>query len=203
MLKKLRAKSIFKALNFVKPHKYFYAHRHVIVNENAREKKVYVVNKEWENIIPSYQLILLYFFSRTHLESQIDLWEQLKSIRLSIRVVIDSLVLKMDKEEREKEIVDENKRWYQQITVEPTMFLYMMAFMVTAVAENVYFNYKSCVANHGLPHEICIKIEEYEDIKKEVQKTTTKFLQNNSIAGHVIPIILALFMGSFSDRRGR
>lgn len=111
----------------------------------------------------------------------------------------------MEKQSRENASEAESDRWYKnfRVTVEPSLFLYMMAFMVTAVVENVYFNYKSCTANHGFSHEICIELEKHQDVKKMVQKTTSNFLQNNNIAGHIIPIVLALFMGSFSDRRGR
>jgi MFS transporter, PCFT/HCP family, solute carrier family 46, member 3 len=63
--------------------------------------------------------------------------------------------------------------------------------------------YKSCTVNHNYSHEICINIQNFSDVNKEVQKTTSTFFQYNSIAGHVIPIILAFFMGSFSDKRGR
>lgn len=90
-----------------------------------------------------------------------------------------------------------------KISVEVTLFLYMMAFMITSVVENAFFVYKSCLVNHQHSHDICINIQNYKDINKEVQKTTSDFLQYNSIAGHVIPIVLALFMGSFSDKRGR
>lgn len=90
-----------------------------------------------------------------------------------------------------------------KISVEVTLFLYMMAFMITAVVESAFFVYKSCRVNHGYAHEICIDIQNHSEIKTEVQKTTADFLMYNSIAGHVIPIVLALFMGSFSDKRGR
>lgn len=95
------------------------------------------------------------------------------------------------------------EKWYQKISVEPSLFLYMMAFMITSVVENVFFVYKACTVNHGHPHNICINIENYNETKKEVQVTTANFFQYNSIAGHVIPIILALFLGAFSDKRGR
>lgn len=96
-----------------------------------------------------------------------------------------------------------NKRWYHYISVEPTLYLYMMAFMLTSVVENVFFVYKACRVNHGYSHEMCMELEKHKEIKAEIQKTTTTFLQYNSIAGQLIPIILALFMGAFSDRRGR
>lgn len=101
------------------------------------------------------------------------------------------------------EIVRNRVKWYKKVSVEPTLFLYMMAFMITSVVENVFFVYKACTVNHGHPHNVCINIENFKDIKREVQLTTATFHQNNSIAGHVIPIILALFMGAFSDKRGR
>lgn len=95
------------------------------------------------------------------------------------------------------------ERWYHKITVEPSMFLYMMAFMLTSVIEQVFFLYKACTVNHGYSHEICINIENYQDIKKEVQITTSTFHMWNNIAMYVVPIVLALFLGAWSDRRGR
>ncbi|XP_053690728.1 proton-coupled folate transporter [Sabethes cyaneus] len=95
------------------------------------------------------------------------------------------------------------ERWYRKITVEPSMFLYMMAFMLTSVVEQVFFLYKACTVNHGFSHDICINIENYQDIKKQVQITTSTFHMWNNIAMYVVPIILALFLGAWSDRRGR
>ncbi|CRK99795.1 CLUMA_CG013103, isoform A [Clunio marinus] len=109
----------------------------------------------------------------------------------------------MEKVDEVSEDLQIREKWYQKISVEPSLFLYMMAFMVTSVVENVFFVYKACTVNHGHPHNICINIENYNETKKEVQVTTADFFQWNSIAGHVIPIILALFLGAFSDKRGR
>lgn len=91
----------------------------------------------------------------------------------------------------------------RQITVEPTMFLYMMAFMLTNVVEQVFFVYKACTVDHGYDEEVCRNIEQYQNIKKEVQKTVSLFHQWDSIAGHIIPIILAPFLGAWMDKRGR
>lgn len=95
--------------------------------------------------------------------------------------------------------------WYKEISVEPTMFLYMFAFMVTSVVEQDFFLQKACRVNNNLTDEICehIKDSENAEYKVQVQKTTAWFLQWQSISGHVFPIILALFLGAFSDRRGR
>ncbi|XP_063696605.1 proton-coupled folate transporter-like [Culicoides brevitarsis] len=94
-------------------------------------------------------------------------------------------------------------RVIRNISVEPTMFLYMMAFMLTNVVEQVFFVYKACRVDHGYDEDICRNIEKFENIKKEVQKTVSLFHQWDSIAGHIIPIFLALFLGAWSDKRGR
>ncbi|XP_061390819.1 probable peptidoglycan muropeptide transporter SLC46 [Musca vetustissima] len=95
--------------------------------------------------------------------------------------------------------------WYKEISVEPTMFLYMFAFMITSVVEQDFFLQKACRVNNNFTDEICehIKDSENAEYKKQVQITTAWFLQWESISAHVFPIILALFLGSFSDRRGR
>ncbi|CAD7081522.1 unnamed protein product [Hermetia illucens] len=85
------------------------------------------------------------------------------------------------------------------------MALYMFAFMITSVVEQAFFVYKTCRVNHNYTEEICVNINQanYTDIKKEVQITVSTFYQWNNIAAHVFPIFLAMFLGSWSDRRGR
>ncbi|XP_054013732.1 thymic stromal cotransporter homolog [Hylaeus anthracinus] len=93
--------------------------------------------------------------------------------------------------------------WIADISVEPTMWLYMMAYMITSVVEQAFFVYKSCRVDHGYSEEVCAKLNDNETIKAAVQVTVSNFHQWNNIAGHVVPIILALFFGNWSDRRGR
>ncbi|XP_065159331.1 probable peptidoglycan muropeptide transporter SLC46 [Atheta coriaria] len=97
------------------------------------------------------------------------------------------------------------RKLFSLITVEPTMILYMMAFMTTSVVEQALFVDKACRVNHNYTKEICDDIAnpKYKDINKEVQVTVSEFHQWNDIAGHVIPIILAFFVGAWSDKRGR
>lgn len=83
------------------------------------------------------------------------------------------------------------------------MFLYMMAFMITSVIEQSFFVHKACTINHGYSLDICDNLDNNTDIKKQVQITVSNFHQWNNVFGHIVPIILALFLGSWSDRRGR
>lgn len=93
----------------------------------------------------------------------------------------------------------------ESISVEPTMFLYMFAFMFTSVVEQEFFVQKACRVNHNFSAEICANINanENKEHKQQVLDTTASFHQWENIAAHVFPIIIALFLGSFSDRRGR
>lgn len=83
------------------------------------------------------------------------------------------------------------------------MFLYMLAYMLTSVIEQAFYVYKACRVNHQYPESICHELELHDDIKREVQLTVSNFHQWNNIAGHIFPMFLALFLGSWSDRRGR
>ncbi|XP_043259942.1 uncharacterized protein LOC122401700 [Colletes gigas] len=60
--------------------------------------------------------------------------------------------------------------WIEDISVEPTMWLYMMAYMVTSVVEQALFVYKSCRVDHGYSEEICAKLNDNNTIKAEVQR---------------------------------
>ncbi|KAF7400515.1 hypothetical protein HZH66_005699 [Vespula vulgaris] len=93
--------------------------------------------------------------------------------------------------------------WMRYISVEPTMWLYMMAFMITSVVEQDFFINKACRVDHDLSEETCANLKANETLNTEVQVTVSKFHQWNNIAGHVVPIILALFFGNWSDRHGR
>lgn len=54
------------------------------------------------------------------------------------------------------------------VTVEPTMVLYMMAFMITTVLEQAFFVDKACRVNHKFNATICDNIADYKEYNKEV-----------------------------------
>ncbi|XP_043523441.1 proton-coupled folate transporter isoform X2 [Frieseomelitta varia] len=120
---------------------------------------------------------------------------------------MDNEIVQCHSEQNESEKSDKKWRkylkWIEHISVEPTMWLYMMAYMITSVVEQAFFVYKACRVDHGYSEEICSNLTDNETIKREVQVTVSNFHQWNNIAGHVVPIILALFFGNWSDRRGR
>lgn len=100
-------------------------------------------------------------------------------------------------------LAEGSRPWYQYVTVEPTMFLYMLAFMLTSVVEQAFFLHKACLVNHGFTADECDNLDANLTLKKAVQVTVSDFHQWNNIASHVVPIVLALFLGAWSDKRGR
>ncbi|XP_069691547.1 probable peptidoglycan muropeptide transporter SLC46 isoform X2 [Periplaneta americana] len=95
--------------------------------------------------------------------------------------------------------------WRQLITVEPVMFLYMMAFMLTSVVEQAFFVDKACRVNLNFSDTICSNLtdKQYKEYNKQVQVVVSDFHQYNNVANHAVPLVLALFLGAWSDRRGR
>lgn len=55
------------------------------------------------------------------------------------------------------------------MSIEPTMWCYMMAFMVTSVVEQSFFVYKACRVDHGYSDEVCARLKDNDTIKAEVQ----------------------------------
>ena len=63
------------------------------------------------------------------------------------------------------------QKWYQYISVEVTMFLYMFAFMITSVVEQTFYINKACRVNHGYSEDICNNLDSNRTIKEQVQVT--------------------------------
>lgn len=57
----------------------------------------------------------------------------------------------------------------EEVSVEPTMWLYMMAFMITSVVEQAFFVYKACRVDHGYSEEICANLKDNATINAKVQ----------------------------------
>lgn len=61
--------------------------------------------------------------------------------------------------------------WWDFITVEPVMFLYMMAFMLTSVVEQAFFVDKACRVNLNFSDTICSNLadKQYKEYNMHVQ----------------------------------
>nr|XP_026500852.1 proton-coupled folate transporter isoform X1 [Vanessa tameamea] len=107
------------------------------------------------------------------------------------------------KSSEDSDCLIQKKPWYKHVSVEPVMFFYMMAYMITNVIEQTFYVFRACTINHGYSEDVCYNIASYDAINKEVQVTVSTFHQWNGIASHIVPLLLAFFLGSYSDKRGR
>lgn len=119
------------------------------------------------------------------------------------RTLVTNLQLDDSKCQHTGAVLEKYFGWIRHVSVEPTMWFYMMAFMVTSVVEQAFFVYKACRVDHGFSEEVCANLSNDEERKKIVHVTVSNFHQWNNVAGHIVPIILAMFIGNWSDRRGR
>ncbi|CAH2218132.1 jg2149 [Pararge aegeria aegeria] len=74
---------------------------------------------------------------------------------------------------------EKKQPWYKKITVEPVMFFYMMAFMITSVIEQTFYVFRACTVNHGYSEEICYNISSYSDVNIDVQDFLFTFGRGN------------------------
>lgn len=62
-------------------------------------------------------------------------------------------------------------KWYRKISVEISISLYMLAFMLTTVFEQAFFVHKACISNHGFSQNICDHLydKQFENYSHTVQ----------------------------------
>ncbi|XP_042858957.1 proton-coupled folate transporter-like [Penaeus japonicus] len=89
------------------------------------------------------------------------------------------------------------------VTLEPVMLIdgaCNQAMML--LIENVQMN-KICTVNLNFSSEICSNLSSHHEENIRVQKELSIFTFYNSIIMSVIPFVIVLFMGAWSDRYGR
>ncbi|KAK3914808.1 Proton-coupled folate transporter [Frankliniella fusca] len=96
-------------------------------------------------------------------------------------------------------------RVVRAITVEPVLFAYMFAFMLTSVVEQSFYVDRACRIHLNYSDHICSHIQDpaFREEQNHVQIEVSSFHQYNGIVSNVVPFLLAPFLGSWSDRRGR
>ena len=102
---------------------------------------------------------------------------------------------------------EEVKSFWQNITIEPNVFLHVCSFSIisgAAVHTNLML-WKVCAVVKGYDEAICDGIEssENEEVKKDVQRWLNDFNIFGGFIGAIPGIAYSLFVGALSDRYGR
>lgn len=97
---------------------------------------------------------------------------------------------------------------YRGLTVELSIVLFMVPCIITMMSTTNLNLEKACRVNLNFTREICdaLKARETEGLKEyevAVQKLTARAISWKTMLTSTFPCILALFVGSWSDRTGR
>jgi MFS transporter, PCFT/HCP family, solute carrier family 46, member 3 len=88
--------------------------------------------------------------------------------------------------------------------IEPIVFLYNLAFMITSVVEQSFFLYQVCHNDFKLGRNICLEIERHPGIKDVIHADITNFQKYNVFVTEIItlftPIILVFYF-KFIDKK--
>lgn len=99
----------------------------------------------------------------------------------------------------------EYRRYWSAITIEPMIACYMCAFtLITLTVSNLNLQ-KACKVNLRLGNETCMALEtktkdEYAGDEIEVQKLVASMMMWQTCAQNLLPCLLVLMVGAWSDR---
>lgn len=96
----------------------------------------------------------------------------------------------------------------KNISVEPTLVLYVTPAMLSALATQNLFLEKACRANLEFDDEICDALTarntaNYTEEEKAVQSIVATLQGWKTVFQSLLPCLFILFWGSWSDRHGR
>ncbi|CAK1603859.1 unnamed protein product [Parnassius mnemosyne] len=97
---------------------------------------------------------------------------------------------------------------FNNVTVEPTMFLFVSSTLLTMLTSQNFGLEKACRVNLNFTTEICDSlrsqnIESQNEYERDTQKLFTSIMAWRTYLSTAIPCALALFIGSWSDITGR
>lgn len=95
------------------------------------------------------------------------------------------------------------KPWWKNLTVEWFLFLFMFGSTLSMTTDSNLFMERACLVNFNYSQEVCANLTNHQDVLNQVQATTTRINQYNTLLQMLPGGIFALFVGSFSDKYGR
>ncbi|XP_066988200.1 probable peptidoglycan muropeptide transporter SLC46 [Macrobrachium rosenbergii] len=91
------------------------------------------------------------------------------------------------------------------ITIEPMLFVRSISYSAPLAAIESFKLQRFCRVNLNYPADLCEKMDDghHTDLQVKVQKLVNVFNFHDTLIGSVIPVVMILFIASWSDRRGR
>ena len=97
------------------------------------------------------------------------------------------------------------RKYVSLISIEPTMILYMMAFMTTSVVEQEFYFKRACLVNANFSEDVCnnLSMPANKEAMNKTKRIMSDFLLWNGLASQGFAVVIAMFIGAWSDKRGR
>ncbi|CAK1603870.1 unnamed protein product [Parnassius mnemosyne] len=97
---------------------------------------------------------------------------------------------------------------FRNVTVEPTMFFFVVSLLLTTLTSQNLSLEKACRVNLNITTDICNAlraqdIESRNEYERNTQKLVTASMAWKTYLTATFPCVFALFVGSWSDRTGR
>lgn len=90
-----------------------------------------------------------------------------------------------------------------QLSVEILMFLCMFSYVLRNISSTSMIIDKVCLVHLKYDEDICRNLKDFESIKAEVEKMANNYHLGHSFLQMMPPVLLSLFIGSWSDKYGR
>jgi MFS transporter, PCFT/HCP family, solute carrier family 46, member 3 len=100
------------------------------------------------------------------------------------------------------------KKWRDMITIEPMLSLYIMSSVLAGLATQNLNLEKACRVNLAYGDEVCDALSlrntaNFTEQEKAVQSLVASMQGWKTVIQSLMPCLLILFWGSWSDRNGR
>lgn len=107
----------------------------------------------------------------------------------------------------ERSVSDKCLDVLRNITVEPSMLLFIMAAMISMLTTQNVSLEKACRVNLNFTDEVCtsMRLQEKDnqnEFERSVQRLITKLTAQRTYISATFPTLMALFVGSYSDKTG-
>ncbi|CAH0693516.1 unnamed protein product [Chilo suppressalis] len=112
-----------------------------------------------------------------------------------------------DKEEPKRTCGQKCIFFFKSITLEPTISLYIIAYIISAMTISNLSIEKACRVNLNFPDEICTAmrqqtLESQNTYERDVQRLVTTAVAWKTYLTATIPCVIALFVGPWQDNTG-
>ena len=102
-----------------------------------------------------------------------------------------------------KELVGKIRYIFQNITLEPIVFIFAMSVGVWAIAADQLYIDKMCQVNLNHSAEICDNIYDHKEIQLTNQEKVTNLRVISTVIQSIPPFLCVLIAGPWCDKHGR